>query len=82
MPDKDILKQRTKDIELKRHCIKLFEKFGSLKYTRSVLEELDMKARAEIDRLGGNPFLIKILDEFKNWENKEATQDPLTRTFL
>ncbi|XP_025269369.1 geranylgeranyl pyrophosphate synthase-like [Camponotus floridanus] len=78
----NILKQRTKDIEMKRHCIKLLEKFGSLKYTRSVLEELDLKIRAEIDRLGGNPFLIKILDELKNWDSKEATQDPLTQTFL
>ncbi|XP_025269868.1 geranylgeranyl pyrophosphate synthase-like [Camponotus floridanus] len=78
----NILKQRTKDIEMKRHCIKLLEKFGSLKYTRSVLEELELKVRAEIDRLGGNPFLIKILDELKNWDSKEATQDPLTRTFL
>ncbi|XP_025266262.1 geranylgeranyl pyrophosphate synthase-like [Camponotus floridanus] len=69
----NILKQRTKDIEIKRHCINLLEKFGSLKYTRSVLEELDLKVRAEIDRLGGNPFLIKILDELKNWDSKEAT---------
>ncbi|XP_072747318.1 terpene synthase isoform X1 [Anoplolepis gracilipes] len=81
MPDKDILRQRTKDIEVKRHCIKLLEKFGSFKYTRGVLEELDMKARAEIDRLGGNPFLIKILDELKNWDTKEAPKDLLTGTF-
>ncbi|GAB1867407.1 Geranylgeranyl pyrophosphate synthase isoform X1 [Camponotus japonicus] len=74
----NILKQRTRDIGIKRHCIKLLEKFGSLKYTRSILEELDMKARAEIDRLGGNPLLIKILDEFKNWDSNEASQDPLT----
>ncbi|XP_072747319.1 terpene synthase isoform X2 [Anoplolepis gracilipes] len=77
----NILRQRTKDIEVKRHCIKLLEKFGSFKYTRGVLEELDMKARAEIDRLGGNPFLIKILDELKNWDTKEAPKDLLTGTF-
>ncbi|XP_029665547.1 geranylgeranyl pyrophosphate synthase-like isoform X2 [Formica exsecta] len=61
-----ILKQRTKEIEVKHHCIELLEKFGSFKYTKSVLEELDMKARAEIERLGGNPLLIKLLDELKN----------------
>ncbi|CAL1688735.1 unnamed protein product [Lasius platythorax] len=81
MPDKDILRQRTKDIEVKRHCVKLLEKFGSFKYTRDVLEELDMKTRAEIGRLGGNPFLIKILDELKNWDTKEAPKNPLTGTF-
>ncbi|KAM0725240.1 Terpene synthase [Formica fusca] len=77
----NILRQRTKDMEVKRHCIKLLEKFGSFKYTRSVLEELDMKARTEIGRLGGNPFLIKILDELKNWDTKEAPKDLLTGTF-
>jgi len=77
----DILRQRPKDIEVKRHCIKLLEKFGSFKYTRNVLEELDAKARSEIDRLGGNPLLIKILDELKNWDTKEAPKDPLTGTF-
>ncbi|XP_070159211.1 terpene synthase isoform X1 [Polyergus mexicanus] len=81
MPDKDILRQRTKDIEVKRHCIKLLEKFGSFKYTRSVLEEMDMQARIEIERLGGNPLLIKILDELKNWDTKEAPKDLLTGTF-
>ncbi|XP_070156205.1 terpene synthase-like [Polyergus mexicanus] len=61
-----ILKQRTKEIEVKHHCIKLLEKFGSFEYTKSVLEELDLKARAEIERLGGNPLLVKLLDELKS----------------
>ena len=60
---------------MKRHCIELLEKFGSFKYTKSVLKELDSKARAEIDRLGGNPLLIRILDELHNWDIKEASKD-------
>ncbi|XP_029679310.1 geranylgeranyl pyrophosphate synthase-like [Formica exsecta] len=51
-----ILKQLTKEIELKHHCVKLLEKFGSFEYTKNVLEDLDVKARAEIKRLGGNPI--------------------------
>ncbi|XP_029679309.1 geranylgeranyl pyrophosphate synthase-like [Formica exsecta] len=61
-----ILKQLTKEIELKHHCVKLLEKFGSFEYTKNVLEDLDMKARAEIERLGGNPLLIELLNELKN----------------
>ncbi|EZA54566.1 geranylgeranyl pyrophosphate synthase isoform X2 [Ooceraea biroi] len=60
---KNILRKRTKNIEMKRHCNKLLEECGSFEYTRKVLEELNAKARAEIDRLGGNPLLIKILDD-------------------
>jgi len=78
---KDILRQRTKDIEVKRHCIKLLERFGSFKYTRDVLEELDWIARTKIEGLGGNPLLVKILDELKNWDTKEAPKDSLTGTF-
>jgi len=66
---------------VKRYCIKLLERFGSFKYTRNVLEELDLIARAEIERLGGNPLLMKILDELKNWDTKDAPKDLLTGTF-
>ncbi|XP_018305764.1 geranylgeranyl pyrophosphate synthase isoform X2 [Mycetomoellerius zeteki] len=77
----NILRQRTKDIEVKRYCVKLLEKFGSFEYTRNVLEELDSTARAEIERLGGNPLLVRILDELKNWDTQDAPKDPLTGTF-
>jgi geranylgeranyl diphosphate synthase type 3 len=60
---KDILKQRTNNIELKHHCVNLLKQYGSLAHTKNILEELNAKARAEIDRLGGNPFLTKILDD-------------------
>lgn len=79
--NKGILRQRTKDIEVKRHCIKLLERFGSFKYTRNVLEELDSTARTEIERLGGNPLLVMILNELKNWDTIDAPKDPLTGTF-
>lgn len=80
MFDEDILRQRTKDIEVKRHCIKLLERFGSFKYTRDVLEDLDWSVRNKIEDLGGNPLLVKILDELKNWDTKEP-KNSLTGTF-
>jgi len=60
----NILRQRTTNIEIKRHCVELLERFGSLKYTRNVLKELDLKMRTEIERLNDNSLLVKILDEF------------------
>ncbi|XP_071644238.1 terpene synthase-like [Temnothorax longispinosus] len=62
----DILKQRITDTDLKNNCVDLLEKLGSLKYTRDTLEKLDKKIRREIERLGGNPDLVKMLNEFKN----------------
>ncbi|XP_063993939.1 terpene synthase isoform X2 [Diachasmimorpha longicaudata] len=63
----NIMRQRTKDVEVKKYCVTLLEKFGSFAYTRTILEELDKKARAEVERLGGNPLLLKVLDGLLNW---------------
>lgn len=60
------MKQRSKNIEVKRYCVKILESYGSFKYTKDVLDELDKKMRTEIDRLGGNPTFVKFLDELKN----------------
>ncbi|CAK9833325.1 Terpene synthase [Anthophora retusa] len=68
----NILRQRTKDIEVKRYCVNLLEKFGSFAYTRAVLEELDKKARDEVQRLGGNPLLIEVLDELMSWKHQDV----------
>eukprot|EP00049_Salpingoeca_infusionum_P010415 m.178558 g.178558 ORF g.178558 m.178558 type:complete len:342 (+) comp14639_c0_seq36:156-1181(+) len=58
----NILKQRTEDIDLKKHCLECMRKTGSFEYTIGVLNELETQARARIQDLGGNPILTKILD--------------------
>mgnify|MGYP004599646003 CR=1 FL=1 len=72
--NEDILRQRTKDIEVKRYCVNLLEKFGSFAYTRTVLEELDKEARNEVQRLGGNPLLVRLLDELMSWKDCNPQQ--------
>jgi hypothetical protein len=37
----------------------------SFEYTRAVLQELDLGARKEIEKLGGNKGLIAILDRLR-----------------
>ncbi|XP_011303192.1 geranylgeranyl pyrophosphate synthase isoform X2 [Fopius arisanus] len=65
---------RTKDVEVKKYCVTLLEKFGSFAYTRTVLEELDRKARDEVERLGGNPLLVKVLDDLLNWRQDQEVE--------
>jgi len=55
-------------VELKKYCVTLLEKFGSLSYTRHTLEELDAEARAEVAKLGGNPLLEDVLDKMLDWK--------------
>lgn len=62
-----IVRQRTKDTDVKRYCVSLLEKFGSFEYTRQTMLRLDLEARRAIAELGGNPILEHVLDELKNW---------------
>jgi geranylgeranyl diphosphate synthase type 3 len=66
----DIVRQRTCDIELKKYCVALLEKFGSFIYTRKTLEKLHAEARAEVAKHGGNPLLEAVLDESLNWKRR------------
>lgn len=61
-----MLKRRPKNIEMKRHFIKLLESYGSFKYTRDVLDKMEKEINTEMDRLGGNPSLKSLMDDFKN----------------
>lgn len=65
----NILRKRTTDIEVKKHCITLLETMGSFAYTKKVLEQLDQDIRREIQGYGGNEALLKLLDELKNWSS-------------
>ncbi|XP_077269304.1 terpene synthase-like [Temnothorax americanus] len=38
--------------------------FGSFKYTKDTLQELNKKIRIEIECLGGNPLLVKMLKDY------------------
>ena len=64
----NILRQRTTEVELKKYFVSLLEKYGSFAYTLQVLEDLDQKVREEVEKLGGNVHLIKLMDDLKNWK--------------
>ena len=72
----DILRQRNRNVELKKYCVTLLEKFGSLSYRRQTLEEVDGELGAEVAKLGGNPLLEDALDELLDW--KRDTDDKNT----
>ncbi|KAK9899189.1 terpenoid synthase [Cystobasidium minutum MCA 4210] len=62
----NVLRQRPTDIELKTYAVTYMDSHThSFEYTRQVLDKLDEQARAEVDRLGGNPGLTKFLDRMK-----------------
>jgi len=72
-----ILRQRTRDVELKKYCVTLLEKFGSLSFTRRTLQELDAEARAEVVKHGGNPVLEDVLNELLQWKRWTVEHKPV-----
>ncbi|XP_041970978.1 geranylgeranyl pyrophosphate synthase-like [Aricia agestis] len=64
----NILKLRTEDRAMKKYCVSLLHKLGSMEYTRKVLEEMHREVENEIARLGGNPLLDEILKELLTWK--------------
>lgn len=58
----DILRQRTKDNEVKKYCVSLLEKYGSFEYTRKKLVQLHNEASDEVKRFGGNNYMEEILN--------------------
>ncbi|CAH0729178.1 unnamed protein product, partial [Brenthis ino] len=63
-----ILRQRTRDVSLKKYFVSLLNTLGSLQYTRHVMEEMDREARAMVSKLGGNPIMEAVLDDLCNWK--------------
>ena len=61
-PRTEILRQRTKDTELKRFAVRLMQQSGSFDYTLRVLNELEQAIREEIDKLGGNSLLMSFVE--------------------
>ncbi|EEZ99093.1 terpene synthase [Tribolium castaneum] len=57
-----ILRQRTKDNEVKKYCVSLLEKYGSFDYTKKVLAELKQEAQDEVDKLGENPYMAEVME--------------------
>ena len=56
-----ILRQRTEDLEVKRHAVEYMKECGALKYTREVLRELRATIETEISELGGHANLSRLL---------------------
>ncbi len=52
-------------MEIKKFAVEKLESFGSFDYTLNILKDLDAKARAEVQSLGGNPHLSQLLDFLK-----------------
>ena len=57
-----ILKKRSEDVEVKRYAQQLMVEKGSLEYTRDECFSLKGEIVQQIESLGGNPQLLKLIE--------------------
>ena len=57
-----ILKQRTDDVDVKRYAQRLMFDAGSLRYTREKCTQLKKEIVKQIEELGGNDSLLKVIE--------------------
>ncbi|KXN72107.1 geranylgeranyl pyrophosphate synthase [Conidiobolus coronatus NRRL 28638] len=69
-----ILKQRTTNLDLKKHAIKLMETSKSFEFTREFLVEKEKEIYIEIENLGGLDILTQLFDKLQiaNIEGQSA----------
>ena len=70
-----ILKQRTEDVDVKRYAQKLMIDAGSLRYTRDKCTELKKEIVQQIEELGGNQGLLKVVEMLDIQVEKIASLD-------
>ena len=58
----DILKQRPKDLETKRRCVKILKEIGTQKYCQNLLDGICKILKEKIKEFGGNPILEFAID--------------------
>ena len=58
----DILKQRPKDLETKRRCVKILKEIGTQKYCQNVLDDICIILKEKIKEFGGNPVMEMAVD--------------------
>ena len=70
-----ILQQRTDDVDVKRYAQRLMFDAGSLRYTREKCTQLKREIVKQIEELGGNEPLLKVIEMLDVQVEKVAESD-------
>lgn len=58
----NIIAQKPKTVEVKKYALEIIKRTGSFDYVKAFMKEKEKEARQEIEKLGGNVILEKVLD--------------------
>ena len=78
----NILRQKTEDVDVKKHAVQWMERTGSMTYTRDTLKVLHSEVTLEIEELGGHFTLTQLvnrldaeLDDIKYTHNENESEN-------
>ncbi|ORY98923.1 geranylgeranyl pyrophosphate synthase [Syncephalastrum racemosum] len=61
----NIVSQKTTAVEVKKYALDIISRTGTFEYVRQFLRRKEEEARKEIESLGGNPLLEKVIDSLQ-----------------
>ena len=67
----NILRQKSDEFSVKQHAVKWMHQCGSFEYTRGVLRDLKAQLFQEIEKHGGHPGLVTLVDLLDTKMDKE-----------
>jgi len=67
-----IVRQRTTEVDVKKYCVQLLRQTGSFDYAASTLRQLKIEIESQLDHLGGNALLQKLMNELAALYEKEG----------
>jgi hypothetical protein len=64
----EIMAQKEKPYELRKHCVSILKDIGSMEYSRDLLELCDYEIREEIREIGPNPIFDQMFNRLADWK--------------
>lgn len=73
---RNILKQRTKDLAVKKYAVKYMQECGAFEFTKKELKKIRARIDLKLAALGGNEGITAILDYLSNkiWTTEEGQE--------
>ena len=72
-----ILRQRSTDLDVKKYCVSLLHKFGSFKYTRDTLFELEARYSRTLHKLSNYEVNVLCLKWQTTSDNESSNRHTL-----
>ena len=61
-------------MDVKKYCVQLLRQTGSFDYAAATLKQLKIEIEGQLEQLGGNALLLKLMDDLAALYEKDAQE--------